>query len=95
MTIVPKEKRTARFKCVAALVFPDGKKKLFKGTIEGVITDAPRGNTGFGYDPIFFIPEYDKTFAELGEETKNKISHRAIAFRKAREYLEEILKIKS
>ena len=85
---VPEEKRTARFRCIAALIFPDGGKELFEGTIEGIIINAPRGESGFGYDPIFLIPEYNKTFAELGDEIKNKISHRAAAFSKFRKYLE-------
>lgn len=84
---VEQKKRTARFKCVAALVFPDGRKELFQGAIEGIIINEPHGKNGFGYDPIFLIPEYNKTFAELGDEIKNKISHRAKAFKKVREYL--------
>ena len=88
---VEKEKRTARFKCVAALVFPNGKKELFQGAIEGIIITAPRGKSGFGYDPVFLIPEYNKTFAELGDEIKNKISHRAIAFGKLRNFLQKLL----
>ena len=87
---VQKERRTARFRCIAALAFPDGKKELFEGAVEGLITDSPRGESGFGYDPVFLIPEYDKTFAELGDELKNKISHRSIAFRKVRNYLSKI-----
>jgi len=90
MNGVEKEKRTARFKCVAALVFPDGKKELFQGTIEGTIITEPRGTSGFGYDPIFLIPEYNKTFAELGDEIKNKISHRAAAFKKVGNFLQKI-----
>lgn len=84
---VPEEKRIARFKCIAALVFPDSRKEIFEGTVDGIITTGIRGDTGFGYDPIFFIPGYNKTFAELGGEIKNKISHRAIAFKKVRKYL--------
>ena len=88
---VEKEKRKARFRCVAALVFPDGRKKLFQGTVEGIIITTPRGKSGFGYDPVFLIPEYGKTFAELGDEIKNKISHRAIAFTKLKNFLQKFL----
>ncbi|MDD5454237.1 MAG: XTP/dITP diphosphatase [Candidatus Ratteibacteria bacterium] len=95
MNGVEKEKRTARFRCVAALVSPDGKKELFQGTIEGIIITESRGTSGFGYDPVFLIPEYNKTFAELGDEIKNKISHRAMAFGKFRKYLEKILQEQS
>jgi len=83
------ERRTARFRCIAALVFPEGKRELFEGTVDGFITTRPRGEAGFGYDPVFFLPEYGKTFAELGEEIKNKISHRAIAFGKLKRYFEK------
>ena len=89
---IEKEKRTARFRCVAALVFPDGRKELFQGIIEGIIITEPRGKSGFGYDPVFLIPKYNKTIAELGDEIKNKISHRAVAFRKVREYLQQYKK---
>ncbi len=90
MENVPEENRKARFRCVAALVFPDGRKEIFNGTIEGIITTVPHGTSGFGYDPVFLIPEYNKTFAELGDKIKNKISHRAMAFKKVREYLKTI-----
>ena len=86
---VQEERRTAHFRCVASLIFPDGRKELFEGIVEGLIITAPRGKSGFGYDPVFLVPEYGKTFAELGDELKNKISHRAMAFRKVKEYLEQ------
>ncbi len=89
MNGVPEEKRTARFRCIAALVFPDGRKEVFQGIIEGIIITAPRGKSGFGYDPVFLVPEYNKTLAELRDEIKNKISHRAVAFKKVREYLSQ------
>jgi len=88
---VEQKKRTARFKCIAVLVFPDGKKELFQGATEGIIINEPRGKNGFGYDPVFLIPEYNKTFAELGDDIKNKISHRAIAFKKVRSFLQKFL----
>jgi len=76
---VPFEKRTARFVCVIAAVWPDGRKIVTRGECHGIIHFKPVGNNGFGYDPIFFIPEYNRTMAELNSELKNKISHRAKA----------------
>ncbi|MCR5700601.1 MAG: XTP/dITP diphosphatase [Lachnospiraceae bacterium] len=76
---VPDEKRTARFVCVVAAAFPDGHVITKRGTIEGIIGYEQRGENGFGYDPIFFLPEYGKTTAELSPEEKNKISHRGRA----------------
>ncbi len=76
---VPKEKRKARFVCVAVLVTPAGKIVMNRGEVEGEIAEEPRGAGGFGYDPIFFLPRYGKTVAELDEATKNKMSHRARA----------------
>lgn len=78
---VPKEQRTARFVCAIAVAFPDGKVITKRGTIEGIIGYEERGENGFGYDPIFFVPEYGKTTAELSPEEKNKISHRGKALR--------------
>ena len=88
---VPEEERTARFRCVIALVWPDGREELVEGTCEGRITQEPRGNHGFGYDPVFFVPEYGRTMAELPPEIKNRISHRARAAQKARAILEQTL----
>ncbi len=76
---LPDEKRTARFVCVIAAAFPDGRVVTKRGTIEGIIGYEERGENGFGYDPIFFVPEYGKTTAELSPEEKNKISHRGKA----------------
>ncbi|HTK11998.1 MAG TPA: RdgB/HAM1 family non-canonical purine NTP pyrophosphatase [Ktedonobacteraceae bacterium] len=84
---LPIEKRYARFQCVITLAEPTGYHQSVKGTIEGVITDAPRGTQGFGYDPIFLVPELGKTTAELQPEEKNQISHRGRAARLAREVL--------
>jgi XTP/dITP diphosphohydrolase len=83
----PAKDRTARFRCVIAIAAPDGKVRLFSGECPGVIIDTPRGENGFGYDPIFFIPELGKTMAELTLAEKNKISHRARAAEKAKNYL--------
>ncbi len=76
---VPWEQRTARFRCVAALVDSNGKVNYGEGVLEGLITFEPRGDQGFGYDPLFLLPEYGKTLAELGAGIKNKLSHRARA----------------
>jgi XTP/dITP diphosphohydrolase len=78
---VPAQKRTARFVCVLAAA-RDGKTlATFRGTAEGIILDAPRGSNGFGYDPLFYFPEIQKTFAELNAEEKSRYSHRGAAFR--------------
>ena len=81
------EERTARFVCAIAAAFPDGTVTTRRGVIEGMIAHQPAGENGFGYDPIFFLPEYGKTTAELAPEDKNKISHRGRALEKIREVL--------
>lgn len=73
----------ARFRCVIAIATPEGDVKLHGGACEGVIISHPRGDNGFGYDPIFHMPEQDRTMAELSDTEKNTVSHRAIAARKA------------
>jgi len=87
---VPINKRNAKFICSAVLVFPDGKRYMVKEECKGSITFKPKGAHGFGYDPIFLVPEYNKTFAELGDEIKNRISHRGKAMRKMAEIIKEI-----
>ena len=89
---VPEEKRSARFVCVAVLVTPKGKMVLQRGELEGVIVDEARGGGGFGYDPIFHVPRLKKTVAELGEDEKNSISHRAQAFRAMKNYIMALLR---
>ena len=84
---VPVEQRTARFVCAIALATPDGTAVTRRATIEGYIGFEIRGENGFGYDPIFMVPEFDKTTAELSMEEKNKISHRAKALRAMKEEL--------
>lgn len=88
---VPNTKRTARFHCVLAFVGQNAPgqyfENIFDGACEGFINHEPQGQFGFGYDPIFFIPEFGKTMAELDAETKNKISHRGRALEKFKEYL--------
>jgi XTP/dITP diphosphohydrolase len=87
---VPHEKRTARFVCVLA-VARDGKTlATFRGTVEGIILDTPRGANGFGYDPLFYFPQIGKTFAELSAEEKAKYSHRGAAFRQLLEWCGEM-----
>ena len=84
---VPDEKRTARFVCAVAAVWPDGKYETVRATMEGIIAHTAAGENGFGYDPIFFLPEKGCTSAELSPEEKNAISHRGKAFRMMREKL--------
>ena len=80
--------RTARFRCAIALAEPTGFLRVVEGAIEGVIADSARGENGFGYDPIFLVPEFGKTTAEMTPEEKNRISHRGRAAEAARRLLE-------
>ncbi|HOP41379.1 MAG TPA: XTP/dITP diphosphatase [Geobacteraceae bacterium] len=79
--------RAAFFFCAVALCFPDGTCRTFCGRVDGIILDAPCGAGGFGYDPLFLVPEYGRTFAELDSEVKNRISHRGRALAKLRRHL--------
>lgn len=88
---VADEKRTARFVCAMAAAFPDGKTITTRGTIEGRIGYEERGENGFGYDPIFYLPEYGCSTAELSLEKKNELSHRGKALRAIREKLKDYL----
>jgi XTP/dITP diphosphohydrolase len=81
MKKVSGKKRAATFRCIAALVRPDGKSAIAEGRIEGMISEETRGAHGFGYDPIFFVPAHRKTFAQMSASVKNRISHRGRAFR--------------
>ncbi|MCP9452335.1 MAG: XTP/dITP diphosphatase [Nitrospira sp.] len=85
---IPWERRTARFVTVAVWASPTGEVITANGVLEGVIADQSRGEHGFGYDPVFYVPELDKTLAELTPEEKNRISHRAKAFLKLRDLLQ-------
>ncbi len=87
MAHLPTEHRTAAYRCVIALCFSDGSCRTFDGELGGVILNAPRGRGGFGYDPLFLVPEYGQTLAELPLEIKNRISHRGKALAKLKEYL--------
>jgi len=87
---VPWQKRSACFRCVIAIATPDGEVEFCSGECRGMITLDPRGKQGFGYDPIFYLPELDKTMAELPLETKNQISHRGQAARKVYQVLERL-----
>ncbi len=86
---VPDEERTARFVCAVAAVFPDGTVSVVRKTIEGRIAEEAAGENGFGYDPIFYVPEYGCTTAEMKPEQKNELSHRGKALRAMREILKE------
>ena len=88
---VPPEKRTARFRCVIVLFGPAGVIHTCEGICPGVIVDRPRGEGGFGYDPVFYLPEIGKTMAELSPQEKNCLSHRGRAGQRARPVLLELL----
>ena len=88
---VPTGKRTARFITVAALAFPSDGVRVETGELRGMITEAPAGSKGFGYDPVFFVPDLGKTLAELSAEEKNRVSHRAKAFVQLRKLLQEMM----
>lgn len=89
------EKRRAYFSCVMALVYPDGREVTVEGRLEGEIAKEPRGSCGFGYDPIFFLPDRGCTLAEIPLEEKNKISHRGRALFKMWGVIEEIAKMEN
>lgn len=84
---VPDNERSARFVCAMAALLPDGTSFVEEGTIEGFINHAPVGDGGFGYDPVFYVPEFDKTTAQLTEQEKNSISHRFKALKKIKDRL--------
>lgn len=92
---VPDEERTARFVCSIAGAFPDGTVETVRGTIEGIIGNEIAGENGFGYDPIFYVPEYGCTTAEMAIHKKNEISHRGNALRKMRAIMKEKYKLTS
>ncbi len=86
-------KRTAAFICVLCLLWPGRKEPyFFEGQVEGFLTDTPRGEFGFGYDPIFIPRDYSKTFGELGPDVKNRLSHRSKALKSLRSWIGEVLR---
>lgn len=87
MKDIPEEKRSARFVCVIAAAFPDGQTYTTRGTMEGIIGYESKGGNGFGYDPIFYLPELKKYSAQLSSDEKNHLSHRGEALRKMKEVL--------
>ncbi len=91
MEKVPEGRRNARFVCVIAIKLPDNNEYITRGTCEGRIIKSKIGGNGFGYDPIFYIPDLEKTMAELSIAEKNRISHRALALDRAKEILKKIL----
>lgn len=90
---VPDDRRSARFRAAVAISIPGGETVVVEGTCEGQIAHEPRGTGGFGYDPIFYLPELGKTMAELSPDEKNSISHRGKALREAKKVLSELLKV--
>jgi XTP/dITP diphosphohydrolase len=86
-----KTNRKAAFVCVLAVVSPKGRTFIYEGRCEGLITEAPLGNKGFGYDPVFYYPPLKKTFAQMDVEEKNKVSHRAMAIKKLKHDIQNIL----
>ena len=93
MRDVPEKNRDAYFSCVLALVHSDGREVVVEGRLEGMITKEPRGDKGFGYDPVFWLPDRGCTLAEISLEEKNKISHRGRALFKMKGVLEGLLKM--
>ena len=88
---VPPERRTARFVCAATLAVPGGETWTAEGVCEGTVLDAPRGANGFGYDPLFLLPDLGRTMAELTSEEKNRLSHRALAVSRLSPHLSALL----
>lgn len=92
LAAIPSSKRTAHFRCIAALATPQGGVAMAEGRIRGRIAFQARGAKGFGYDPVFWVPRYKKTFAEMGPRLKNKVSHRARAFQKVPLLIKRLMK---
>lgn len=90
---VPWAARTARFRAAVALARPDGQVRIAEGVCEGIIALEAQGETGFGYDPVFYLPDWGRTMAQLGDSIKNQISHRARAVQAARAWLDDLLDI--
>ena len=90
MADIPFSERTAAFHCVLAFCLPNGACETFEGRLPGIILEEPQGEEGFGYDPLFMVPEYGQTLAQLSIEIKNKISHRGKALEEFKRYLEKV-----
>lgn len=90
---IPEDERTGRFRCALVIATPEGKEYFTEGTAEGKILRTRRGQGGFGYDPLFFMPDFGRTMAELTMSQKNKLSHRAQAFQKAIPILKELARL--
>lgn len=86
---VPQEKRGAHFTCAIAIVYADGREYTFRGECYGIIDTEKKGENGFGYDPVFYFPEFNMTLAEVDADVKNKVSHRSIALEKLKTFLSE------
>lgn len=93
MNNIPYEKRKARFRCVIVVAFPDGRTLVSEGTCEGRIGYYPKGTNGFGYDPLFIVDKYGKTFAELEQDEKNSISHRGMALQRIKAQLKAAMSL--
>jgi XTP/dITP diphosphohydrolase len=91
MSGIPEDQRQAQFRCVLAYV-EDGQTRLFEGQIRGLITREPQGQNGFGYDPVFYVPELDKTLAQMTLDEKNLVSHRGLALKEWIEYMRHRVK---
>jgi XTP/dITP diphosphohydrolase len=87
-----REDRRAAFECVISIAVPSGPALTYEGRCEGLITETPKGNTGFGYDPVFFYPEYNRTFAEISSKEKNRVSHRGKALAEVAAEFDKVLK---
>lgn len=91
MSNVPWESRTARFRCVVALIWPGAGEETFQGDCQGYVAFEPSGQMGFGYDPLFYHPNFGKTFGQVDAAAKDSVSHRGIAARKAVQRLKEVI----
>ena len=87
-----KKNRSASFKCVVSIAVPTGAALTYESSCDGVILESPRGANGFGYDPVFFFPEFNKTFAEISREKKSRVSHRGKALRELRKEFDKAIK---
>ncbi|WP_234945984.1 XTP/dITP diphosphatase [Caldanaerobius fijiensis] len=90
MESAPEDQRNARFVCAIAFVLADGTAIITRGVCDGKIAHEMRGSNGFGYDPVFYVPEYNMTFAELDDMVKNRISHRAKALEQMKKYIKKL-----